>query len=101
MVLPKVVRKSEQLPLVPHKASEKSVVYVGDACKVLQSLPSDSCQVAVTSPPYWGLRDYDLDLQIGSEDVLGEYVDRLVAVFSQLKRVLRSDGTLWLNLGDS
>jgi DNA modification methylase len=65
---------NRQLPLLNADISEKSFVYHGDALRVLAHLPSDSCQTAVTSPPYWGLRDYDTDGQIGSEDSVDEYV---------------------------
>jgi DNA modification methylase len=89
-----------QLPLFICKASEKSVVYQGDAYSVLCDLPSQFCQTAVTSPPYWGLRDYDSPGQIGSEEKVSDYVEALVLVFRELRRVLRDDGTLWLNIGD-
>lgn len=79
----------------------ESKVYCGDAYEVLSQLPSELCQTAVTSPPYWGLRDYDFPGQIGSEEDVGEYVRRLVAVFGELRRVLKNDGTFWLNIGDS
>jgi DNA modification methylase len=59
------------------------------------------CRTAITSPPYWGLRDYDTLGQIGSEDNVVDYVMKLVEVFNELKRVLTDDGTFWLNLGDS
>jgi site-specific DNA-methyltransferase (cytosine-N4-specific) len=90
-----------QLPLLSSDISTKSVVYHGDAYHVLSQLPSQLCQMAVTSPPYWGLRDYDCAGQIGSEESVGDYIDRLVVVFRELGRVLRDDGTLWLNIGDS
>ncbi len=89
-----------QLPLIPHDCSEKSIVYLGDAYRVLRELPSEICQTAVTSPPYWGLRDYGTDGQIGSEENLEDYIQNLVRVFSELRRILKKDGTLWLNLGD-
>ncbi|MCI0673178.1 MAG: site-specific DNA-methyltransferase, partial [Myxococcaceae bacterium] len=65
-------------------------------------LPLDDgiAQCCVTSPPYWGLRDYGVEGQIGLEASLGDYVARLVEVFREVRRVLRPDGTLWLNLGD-
>jgi len=87
--------------LIPNVASEKSVVYLGDAYETLKKLPSNFIQTAVTSPPYWGLRDYGAAGQIGSEENLEEYIGNLVRVFSELRRVLKDDGTLWLNLGDS
>lgn len=73
----------------------------GDAREQLRSLPSDSVQCVVTSPPYYGLRDYEADGQIGLEETPGEYVSALVDVFHEVRRVLRLDGTLWLNLDDS
>ena len=77
-----------------------SVIYEGDANAVLQRLPPSSVQCIVTSPPYWGLRDYGIDAQIGLEETLPQFINRLVAVFSQAKRVLKEDGVLWLNIGD-
>lgn len=68
---------------------------------VLSTLPDESVQCCVTSPPYWGLRDYKVSGQIGLESSLEDYVSKLVAVFSAVYRVLSNDGTLWLNLGDS
>lgn len=76
-------------------------LYHGDALDVARILPDQSVQTIVTSPPYFGLRDYGADGQIGAEDTLDEYIDRLTAVFRELRRVLADDGTLWLNLGDS
>lgn len=73
----------------------------GDALEVLRSLPAGIAQTCVTSPPYWGLRDYGALNQLGLEKTPEEYVSRMVAVFREVRRVLRDDGTLWLNLGDS
>ena len=73
----------------------------GDALATLRTLPANSVQCVVTSPPYFGLRDYGVPGQIGLEPTPAEYVARLVDVFREVKRVLRDDGTLWLNLGDS
>jgi site-specific DNA-methyltransferase (adenine-specific) len=81
--------------------SEKSTVYCGDAYEVLSNLPAQLCQTAVTSPPYWGLRDYDTPGQIGAEESVDEYITSLVRVFRELRRVLADDGTFWLNIGDS
>ena len=76
-------------------------IYLGDAID-MRAIPDASIHCTVTSPPYFGLRDYGTAGQIGRlEQTVDEYVDRLVAVFSEVKRVLRDDGTLWLNLGDS
>lgn len=76
-------------------------LYGGDAATVLSHLPSGSVQTVVTSPPYWGLRDYGVDGQLGLEDSPTAYVTRLVALMDEVRRVLADDGTLWLNLGDS
>lgn len=79
----------------------QSTIFQGDAEKLLERLPSDFFRCCVTSPPYWGLRDYQADGQIGAENDPAKYVDRLAAVFEQVRRVLKEDGTLWLNIGDS
>lgn len=73
----------------------------GDVLAGLATLPDASVHCCVTSPPYWGLRDYGVDGQIGLEPTPAEYVAKMVAVFREVRRVLRDDGTLWLNLGDS
>lgn len=75
-------------------------IVVGDCLDALADMPDGSVQTCVTSPPYWGLRDYGVAGQIGQEESLEEYITRLVAVFREVRRVLRDDGTLWLNLGD-
>jgi DNA modification methylase len=73
----------------------------GDAAAVLSEMADETVQCCITSPPYFGLRDYGNDAQIGLEDTPEQYVAKLVEVFREVKRVLRDDGTLWLNLGDS
>lgn len=78
-----------------------SQLIIGDCRKVLASLPDESVDCCVTSPPYFGLRDYGKDGQIGLEQTPDAYVHELVGVFREVRRVLRDDGTLWLNLGDS
>lgn len=75
-------------------------ILVGDALEKLRELPNESVQCVVTSPPYWVLRDYGVDGQIGLERTPGDYVRNLASVFCEVNRVLRCDGTLWLNLGD-
>ena len=75
-------------------------IITGDAREALATLPDESVHCCVTSPPYWGLRDYGCNGQIGLESTPEEFVDRLVKVFREVRRVLRKDGTLWLNLGD-
>jgi DNA modification methylase len=76
-------------------------IMVGDVRDSLRALDADSIQCAVTSPPYWGLRDYGQPGQLGLERTPDEYVANMVDVFREVHRVLRDDGTLWLNLGDS
>jgi site-specific DNA-methyltransferase (adenine-specific) len=77
-----------------------STIIEGDSIYALQRLPSKSVQCVVTSPPYWGLRDYNIPGQIGLENNLQQYINRLVSVFAEVKRVLSDDGTFWLNIGD-
>lgn len=79
----------------------RAALYVGDALEVLRTLPDESVQCCVTSPPYWGLRDYGVEGQLGLERTPEEYVAKVVTIFQEVRRVLRDDGTLWLNLGDS
>ena len=81
--------------------ADNFVVHCGDALEVLKTLPSESVNCCVTSPPYFGHRDYGVDGQIGLEASPELYVERLVAVFREVRRVLRNDGTLWVNIGDS
>jgi DNA modification methylase len=76
-------------------------VIIGDCRTVLPTLDAESVQCVVTSPPYWGLRDYGHDAQLGLESTPQAYVEAMVAVFREVHRVLKPDGTLWLNIGDS
>jgi DNA modification methylase len=76
-------------------------IMAGDVREVLATLPDQSVQCCVTSPPYWGLRDYGVGGQIGLESSPDAYVAEMVRVFAEVRRVLRDDGVLWLNLGDS
>ena len=78
-----------------------SELIAGDALHVLRTFRGGVFRCCVTSPPYWGLRDYGIPGQIGAEEQLADYVEELVAVFAEVRRVLADDGTLWLNLGDS
>ena len=72
-----------------------------DALCAMRELPAESVHCCVTSPPYYALRDYGMDAQIGREDTPEQYIARLVEVFRELKRVLRPDGTFWLNIADT
>lgn len=90
----------------PLHQDDLNTFYQGDATAVLSGLPANSVHCCVTSPPYYGLRSYlpddhpDKDLEIGSEETPEAFVERMVGVFREVRRVLRDDGTLWLNLGD-
>ncbi len=79
----------------------KVTLHCGDALAVLRTLPSNHFHCVVSSPPYWGLRNYGVDGQLGLERSLGEHVAIMTEVFQEVRRVLRPDGTLWLNYGDS
>ncbi len=76
-------------------------IHLGDCLGVLKTLAAGSVDCCVTSPPYWNLRNYDVAEQIGLEETPEEYIAKMVEVFREVKRVLRDDGTLWLNIGDS
>ena len=91
----------DSLERMPFEAITRSMVMRGDATQALKLLPDSSIQTVVTSPPYWSLRDYGVDEQIGRDDSLRGYVKSIVCAFDQIKRVLRDDGTVWLNVGDS
>lgn len=79
---------------------EAVTILTGDSLTVLPSLDAESIQCCITSPPYWGLRDYDHPGQIGAEPSPDQYVANLIAIFREVRRVLRNDGTVWLNVGD-
>jgi len=72
----------------------------GDSLEILKTLPDKSIDCCVTSPPYWGLRDYGVEEQIGLEKDFNDYIQKLVLIFREVRRVLKDTGTLWLNLGD-
>ena len=85
----------------PYYADDHVTLWHGDAATTLAKLPDGSVDCIVTSPPYFGLRDYGVDGQIGAEATPGQFVASLVDVFHEARQVLADDGTLWLNLGDS
>ena len=87
--------------MTPYHVDDWLTVYQGDCREVMAAMEPESVHCVVTSPPYWGLRDYGTDGQLGLEPTPEEYVANMVAVFREVRRVLRSDGTVWLNLGDS
>lgn len=92
-------REPEQA-LATHSRNQCEII-VGDVRKVLQGFPDGLFRTCVTSPPYWGLRDYGVGGQIGAEPDIRDYIKDLVAVFREVRRVLADDGTFWLNIGDS
>ncbi len=81
--------------------TEQHRILVGDCIDMMRTLPDQSVQTCITSPPYFGLRDYGVDGQIGLEQTPAEFIARLVEVFREVRRVLRDDGTAWVNMGDS
>ena len=76
-------------------------IYNGDALEVLKTFPDEFIDCVVTSPPYWGLRDYGVNGQLGLEKTPEEYVEKMTVLFREIKRILKPSGTVWLNLGDS
>jgi DNA modification methylase len=93
--------KSRPPPYRRKEVIGNAMLYEGDCREVLRSLPADSVHCCVTSPPYFRLRNYNHENQIGMESTPAIFVATLVSVFREVRRVLRSDGTLWLNMGDS
>ncbi len=79
----------------------KYVIHQGDCIEQLKAMEAESVNCCVTSPPYWGLRDYGVKGQLGLEETPEQFVEKMVSVFREVRRVLRGDGTVWMNLGDS
>ena len=77
------------------------MIYQGNALEELRKLPSESVNMCITSPPYWALRDYGVEGQLGLEPTFQEYITKLCDIFDEVKRVLRKDGTCWVNMGDT
>ncbi len=88
------------VPMIYHE-TKYGTIHCGDSVDVLKSMADESVDCCITSPPYWGLRDYGCDKQLGLEKTPEEYVSRMVDIFREVRRVLKDDGVLWLNLGDS
>lgn len=95
------VRQKDSILRFMAENSGNSALICGDTETVLSQLPGGIFQTCVTSPPYWSLRDYHIPGQIGLEGSVDAYIEDLVKVFAQVRRVLKEDGTLWLNIGDS
>jgi site-specific DNA-methyltransferase (cytosine-N4-specific) len=87
--------------LLTETSSHQNKILIGDASDLLKTLPNNHFDCIVTSPPYWGLRDYGVPGQIGAEKTVDQYIADLVSLFREAKRTLVDDGTLWLNIGDS
>ena len=87
---------------MPYNIKKKlNKIICGDALSVLKKFPDESVDCVVTSPPYWALRDYQVKGQIGLEPGIKEYLEKLLAVFDEIKRVLKPAGTCWVNFGDT
>jgi DNA modification methylase len=84
----------------PTKQDPLTIIH-GDTREILKSIPDETFQCAITSPPYWGVRDYGIEGQIGAEKDLNKYLSSLVSIFSEVRRVLKSNGTFWLNIGNT
>ena len=84
----------------PVQSIGQSILIQGHASRALDMIPEQSIQTVITSPPYWSLRDYDVDQQIGCAEALEDYIADIVGTFKKIRRVLRGDGTIWLNIGD-
>jgi len=80
---------------------ERNKIYQGEALEILKTFPNDSIDCVITSPPYWNLRDYGVDNQLGLEKSYKDYINRLCDIFDEVKRVLKPTGTCWVNLGDT
>lgn len=99
---PRVVRRRQAEPIqtILRAARPAYRLLTGDSLAELQKLPPESVDQCITSPPYWGLCDYEEEGQLGGESTLPQYIETMVAIFREVKRVLKNEGTLWLNIGD-
>ena len=75
-------------------------IFQGDALTVLKTLQDESVDCVITSPPYYGLRNYGIEGQIGLEDTFEEYLEKILKIVAEIKRILKKTGTFWLNMGD-
>ena len=99
--MPAALKKANRAGFQLPTQRQPIVTLNGDTREMVRQLPDDTFQCVVTSPPYWGVRDYGVDNQIGAEPDLYQYIERLVAVFRELRRALKPDGTFWLNIGNT
>jgi len=81
--------------------TNNGILFSGNSLEVLKQLPSESVDCVVTSPPYWNLRDYSVEGQIGLEADFRDYIEKLLSIFDEVHRILKPTGTLWVNLGDT
>lgn len=100
-ILPLFTDEQAPKPQTNQIPRNQAEIVVGDVRKVLHGFPDGLFQACITSPPYWGLRDYGIEGQIGAEMDIRDYIKDLVLVFREVRRVLADDGTFWLNVGDS
>jgi len=101
-----LLNSNEQVPIVQNSSSLQLLLQSGGICQgeaydVLKTFPHNCIDMVMTSPPYWGLRDYGVAGQLGLEPTFDEYITRLCAIFDEVKRVLKDTGTCWVNIGDS
>lgn len=90
----------DEIPDWLESESQNGLVH-GDSVEILQQFPDESVNCVITSPPYWGVREYSGESQLGQEDNVQDFVDNLLAIFEEVKRVLKDDGSFWLNIGDT
>lgn len=93
--------KTNQPKALPNLNKSLNKIICGDSLKVLKTIPDESIDCVVTSPPYWALRDYGVKGQLGLESSIEEYLEKLIAIFDEVKRVLKLSGTCWVNFGDT
>lgn len=99
---PQPTQKTPQSASFPEPDTDNPLMVLhGDTREIIKQIPDDTFQCVVTSPPYWGVRDYGVDGQIGAEPDINDYIADLVKVFSEVRRVLKPDGTFWLNIGNT
>jgi site-specific DNA-methyltransferase (cytosine-N4-specific) len=91
---------TEKFYIEPTESNPVTITH-GDIRNIIKSIPSDTIQCVITSPPYWGVRDYGVAEQIGAEAEVEAYISDLVSIFSEVKRVLKPEGTFWLNIGNT
>lgn len=101
-MLTKRGRKAAIIPAYKEPtAMDPLLILNGDVRKIITSLPDNTFQTAITSPPYWGVRDYGIEGQLGAEPILDDYISELTKIFKEVRRALRPDGIFWLNIGNT